>query len=294
MAAGPTTRSNLFVPEICTDAIRTGLAGMRALYGTGVAIINNTLSSQKGGEKVTVPYFDALGEMEDVAENAPLTPQVISQNTEDAIVQRSGLAFELTKWAQYAASEDPYAAAVADMMKAVTRRADRGLIAAAATTSLAHDISGLSGANAKLTYGSAVTAKMLFGDEQDDIALMIVHSKTLEKLLLLTDTSGRALVTDAVNTGLQKFVNIPFAVSDILPVDTTPDAEDPTKWKYTSLILKKNSLAFWFNGKPTTEQVRDPLKDSTVAATNMYWAAHCYKKMPGLSKPGVVKIVHKN
>jgi hypothetical protein len=52
------------------------------------AIINGSLpESARGGDTVTVPYFNSMGELEDVAENAALTPATLTQITETAVAK---------------------------------------------------------------------------------------------------------------------------------------------------------------------------------------------------------------
>lgn len=276
----PITRSELFVPEIFTEALRTGFSGMKALYGTGAAVVNDTLpASFRGGDSVTVPYFANMGEATDAAEGVELPLSELSMSTEVAQVTRSGVAFEMTRWAQLAASSDPYAEAAAQQVEAIRRRVDKGLIEAAMGTSLIHEASG------NLTYDAVVDARSEWGDEDGDIALMVVHSRTLASLLKLKDAVGRPLATDAVNTGLHRFVNIPVVVSDRLaPVGDT----------YSTLLVKRNALAFWYAGQPRVATQADPRRDTNIVATNFYWVAYRYKTMPGSQHTGVVKITHTN
>ena len=278
------TRNNVFVPEVFTEAIRTGFTGLKALYGTGAAIVNDTLpSTHRGGDVVTVPYFSNMGEAEDVAEGAALTPKGFSQTPETASVVRSGIAFDMTRWAQLAASEDPYADAVAQQVEAIQRRADKALIDAALTSELTHTV------DSNLTYDAVIDARSEWGDELDDVALMVVHSKTLASLLKLKDEVGRPLATDAVQTALNRFVNIPVMVSDRLG----PVANEEEEQVYRTLLIKKNALAFWYAGQPRVSSMHNPLTDSTIVATNVYWTAHLYKKMPGKTKPGVIVVSHR-
>lgn len=63
--------------------------------------------------------------------------------------------------------------------------------------------------------------------------------------------------------------------------------------KATSLILCRNSLAFWFNQSALTLQTdRDILVDSDVGAIHLYAAALRYRRKPGGTKPGVVVLQH--
>jgi len=276
-----TTRSNLVIPEILADAITTGMAGMKALMGTGAVIVNNSLPSDKqAGDTVSVPYFNTIGELEDVAENASLTPAQLTTTKETATVARSGKAIDLTRWAQMAALGDPYAEAARQFVEGVQRKADEKLITAAKATTLVADDSG----NA-FNYDAFVDAKGQFGDEDEDIALCVMHSAVFTKLLKLKDSNGRPLAIDAVKTGeVPTFLGVPVKKSDRLT---------PTSSVYPTLLVKKGALVFWYAGSPSVRSQPDVLKDSDLTSVNLYSVAYMYRNMPGKSKPGVVKYLHK-
>lgn len=282
-----TTRSQLIIPEVLQDAIRGEFQKVVALNGTGAAVVSPTLpGGLRGGDTVKVPYFGVLGELEDVAEGTPLTPTALTMTSETATVQHSGKAFEITEWAQLAAAyADPYAEAARQLREAVTRRIDKALIDAAVTTTLVKDVYSAVSPRT-LDYDVVIDAKLLWGDEQSDIALLVVHSKVFGDLLRLKDTTGRPLVNaDATGADLPRFAGIPVRVSDRLPVS----ADDPPK--YTSLIVKRGALAAWYGGEPEVQTDRDILVDSRIAAVHVYWVAHRYSRMPGSTRTGVVKIV---
>jgi hypothetical protein len=64
--------------------------------------------------------------------------------------------------------------------------------------------------------------------------------------------------------------------------------------KHTSLLLKKNSIAFWFNAKyaGVLQSVPVPQNDSMIYASHLYSVGHRYVRMPGQPYPGVVAIRH--
>jgi len=64
--------------------------------------------------------------------------------------------------------------------------------------------------------------------------------------------------------------------------------------KQTSLLLKKNSLVFWYNAQyaGVLQSVPVPLNDSMIYASHLYSVAHRYIRLPGQNLPGVVKIRH--
>lgn len=283
-------RTDMIVPEILEEAVQGAFtSGMKALYGSPAAIVNGSLPGDKrGGDTVKIPYFGSLGELEDVAEGVALTPVALSMTDEEAAVQRAGKAFSMSNWAQIAAAyADPYKEAARQIVEGVARRADKALldVAVAALAPMTLDEYD-AGTPVTLNYDQLIEGKMLFGDEQDDIALLAVHSKTYGDLLKIKDSTGRPLLTDPVAGGLQRFGNIPIIVSDRV----APDGSSPAK--YTSLVLKRGSLVFWYNGTPSVKTDDDILTDETVAAIHVYFAAHRYTRLPGHAKGGVVILKH--
>lgn len=280
-----TKRSNLIVPEILQEAVKGAFAGMKALVGSPAVVSDFSMLSSRGGDEVTVPYFGTIGEFEDlVNEGDALTPSQLVMTSEKATVQHSGKAFDITQWAQLAAKyADPYAEAARQIVEAAQRHADAKLIAAAVASIPAGMIHDISGANKQIDYDAVVDAKMKWGDEQEDIALMAMHSKVAGDLLKLKDNVGRPLLTMPSEGKLGNFVGVPLKISDRLA---------PVNGVYTTLILKKGALAYWANGNPVIKTDEDILADSTVAAVHLYWVAHRYNRLPSSTKGGVVAIKH--
>jgi HK97 family phage major capsid protein len=288
-----TLKSNMFIPQILEDVLHQGFAGQIALYGTEAAAVVPSLPEEKrGGDTVTIPRFNALAAAQIVADGDPLVPQVLSMDSETATVFQVGNAVTMTKWAQIAAAfADPYAEAGRQILATITRAWDQKLIdVAVAATGLpaAQKISIWSATTPKtIDYPTFVDAKMSFGDEQADVAAVVVHSSVLANMYKLTDSYGRPLLIDAASKGgLPTFLGIPTIVSDRMPKDMT----DPNHPKYTSVVIKKSALVLWANGKPQINEFRDPLTNSDVLAWFAYFAAYRYPTMDGLSKPGVVTI----
>lgn len=265
--------------EILETSIRGAVAaGVVCLYGSGAAVIKTTLSAGRGseGDQVKVPYFGSLGEMEDiVTDGSALTPKAFASSAELATVVHSGIAFEMTAWAQ-AGVDDPYAEVARQAVESLRRRADKALIDAA----VAADVPMTLTTGATFSYDSFVNAKLLWGDEQDDIAAFAVHSKVYGAMLKLKDANALPLLIDsAKDGGMPRILGVPVIVSDRLPVASTV---------YTSLILKKNALVFWMNGDVSLKTDQDILADTDLGAIHVYHATHKYKRMPGLTKGGVV------
>lgn len=292
----PSLKSDFFRPELLGEAIEGAFAGMTALWGTGVAAIDGTLGAARKGEKVQMPYFGNLGEMEDALDDESdyntATISKLTSTMEEATVHHSRKVFEITEWALMSVSyDDPYEEAARQIRELVVRRADKALIDAAATTSLTINAITDPALADTITWDAVVRAKYLFGDEleaQRGIALGVMHSKVAMDAELLKDGDGRPLLINPVDGSLTRIGNIPFAKSDkleILPV-TNPK-------QYQSLICKPRSMAFWYNSAhaANVQTDKDIIGDSRIAAVHVYWAAHLYNRMPGGTKKGVAKLI---
>ncbi|GEM44823.1 phage major capsid protein [Deinococcus cellulosilyticus] len=279
-----TTKAQLFIAQVLADTLSATFAGRKALYGTGAVVTNPGLSSETLGEKVQVPYFNSLGEFETLANDGDaLTPAQITSAADESTVQHAGKAFEVTNWAQMAAVGDPYQEAANQMAEGAYRTFDKALITAASTTSLSLDITGR--ATKTWHWDAYVDAKLKWGDEQENIELIVCHSKVYGDMLKEKDADGRPLLVDPRDGKLPRYGGIPVMVSD----RCTVNAGAPNT--YESLVLKKGALALWYNDGIGVETDKDILVNSIVAAVHVYFVAHLYRRCAGGTKQGVVKVV---
>ncbi len=305
-------RSDMVYPEVLTEAVRGEFAGANALYGSGAAFVTGSgWPDARGGDTIRVPYFGTIGEMEDLASNEgaggavpALTPAKLDMSSETATVQHSGKAIEMTRWAQLAAMyADPYAEAARQMRISFERRIDQALLTEAATTTLAKDMyDGTTNATGRLTWQALLGAKFLWGDEIDDIALVVMHSNTVFDLLMTEEADGagstnKALYEAAMNGEIIRApgVGAPIRVSDRATLETAGGGGgNVNNDRYTTLLVKRNALALWFSGGEAlnVQTDRDILSDTDVAALHTYYVAHLYSRMAGGTKAGVAKILH--
>lgn len=283
-------KGDVFVPEMLDQTLEGKFAGMKVMHSSGAAIFRMGMPAGKAqvGEKVIIPAFGTLGEMQDLDEDGQnLTPKKIATTQEEAIVKHSGISLEATLWASLSGAEDPYEEGARQMVESVERRADQALIDVAKA-----DGSGLltldvynAGVPRTIDYDLVVEGKMKWGDEQEDIAAMVIHSKVKGDMLKLKDSTGRPLYVDGNDGQLDRFCGFPVLVSDRL----APTSDSPAK--YTTLLLKKGSLVFWL-GEYNSDEDKNILANSRMMATHIYWAAHRYKRHPNGTKCGVVRIYH--
>lgn len=296
MPGSITTSSDLPIPEVLTEAVQGAFSGMTALDGSEAVVVNMSLPSTRGGDKVKVPYFGTIGEMEDVAtEGDALGTTSLSSTVEESIVQHSGKGVSVTEWALLAgAYNDPYTELARQIRESGMRRIDKGLVDAAAAAGLpsAQDLdvfvaTGLGSART-LDWDLIVDGRMSFGDENDGVALLVIHSKVQGDLLKLKDSTNKPLLVDMNNDGQVMRVNgIRVKVSDRLPVDTT-DARP----KYTSLLLQKGAIIAWVNGTPVVLPDVNAAANTRSMYTHLYHVEHRYKRLRGMTRGGVTRLRH--
>lgn len=283
-------KGDVFVPEMLEDAIRGTFAGMTVMAGTGAAILKTGMPAGKAnvGEEIKVPFFDNIGELEDLAADGDaLTPRGITDSKETATVKHSGIAIQATWWAQAASASDPYAEMAKQVQEALRRRIDKALIDtanAAGTGLLTKDVYS-AGTPRTIDYDLTVDGRLLWGDEAENIAALVTHSKVVGDIYKLKDSTGRSMFVDGTEIALPRFAGAPVFQSDRIAASSDSPA------KYTTLMIKRGSLVFWV-GEVHLLTDKDILADTDVAALHVYWACHRYKRHPSGTKCGVVKLTH--
>lgn len=404
MATGPTINTDVFNPEILTEAVQGAFGQKTAFMGSrlsslGIVMVAGTMPQggpEAVGTTITVPRFGTIGEFASNAEGSSTTPQKIKQTTETCSITRDSLGFSVSAWAHANSFVnpnvgDPYEESARQIVAAAERAMDKRIITAASASGVYVKSVYSSTTPVLLTWDLCVDAKFDgWGDEQDDIGCLLVHSQTHKDLMKLKDGAGRPLLLSSQAQGgpLDLFCGVPVVVSDRVAVTgstmgavtssgTTPPvatlagtplgawnlqidctlshASDTTikfstdggnTWsaaiaakddsvavplidtatdslvgvngatgvtvafaagtfnadnlwtatasmKVQSLLLKKQSLAFWYNKQLLQlETDKDIYKHTKEAAMHLYGAAHRYTRLPGTTKSGVVQIVH--
>lgn len=287
-----TARSDLILPDILAEEVVKGVAGMNGLDGSGVLLINPGLQAgpNEVNNSVTVPYFDSLGEAEEVAENGALTPVKMTQSSESATVVRFGKAVSIGGLAKRAKTSglDIYTVASGMITTMIRRKLDAlaldRLAARAVSASMVYD-----GSAASASTTSIVGTYKLFGDEIEgagDVALWVMNSKVYWDSATLADSTGRPLFTPAIGDRLASLNGVMAKMSD----KTNLQVAATSPQQYHSLLCKRGAAAAWINENISIEIERDGLADTDVLIVNAYAVVHAYGTMPGGTKPGVASM----
>lgn len=229
-----TVVTDVFNPEILTDAVqaefgqRTAFMNSR-LAGLGVAVVEGTMPEGDAdaiGTTIKVPYFGVIGEFADNPDGSALTPAKVKQTSESCTISRDSLGFSVSRWAQGNAHVnsnvgDPYEEAARQIMAAAERAMDKRLITAAAASGVyTRDVYSAT-TPVYLTWDLCLDARFDgWGDEQDDLAAMLVHSQAHKDLMKLKDSTGRPMLYSSQGEGgpLDTFAGLAVCVSDRVPI----------------------------------------------------------------------------
>lgn len=231
-----TTKSDVYNPEILTDAVQGRFARQNAFMGsllasTGAVVINGEMPIQGApanavGTTITVPYFGTVGEFATNNDGSSVTPSKISQASETATIVRKSLAFELSKWSQGQVAlggGDFYNEGADQVMASAERAMDDLIMTAAVTTPLVNDKYSATVPH-YITWDDAVDTQIKFADEQDEVVAMAVHSRTLADIAKLKDGNGNSQLVTAFVQGLgqvRMFNGLPLVISDKLPLTSS-------------------------------------------------------------------------
>lgn len=216
-------------------AMKTAFMGS-VLAAQGAVIVNGSLPAGKNeiGNTITIPRFGVIGEFEDLSENVAATPAIVTTRSETATVGRSALSFEVSVWAQNSGNPmlDPYREAANQIVESAQRKMDSLIITEALTTPLVASYYS-STVPSYLDWDKVVDARAKWGDRQEGIVALVVHSRTEAGLRKMRDNQGRPLLLDSMKQGdLTTFCGIPLVISDRVPLTgstmTSPMVESGT------------------------------------------------------------------
>lgn len=245
---GMTTKSDMIDVQILMDVVRGVFRGKNAFMGSalvsaGAVRVNGTMgeSGQRAiGKKIDIPYFGTVGDFVQNSDGNAITPSKLGQMLEQATVDRYSLAAEVSRWAQgigalNSAVGDPYQEAADQILVAATRAMDLIMVTEFATTPLVYDV--YDAVNPVFLDWKLVNrAQTLWGDEQDAMVAMAMHSQSKADVAELLDSQGRPLLLVSQGDGQQqinRFAGMPLVLSDRVPLTgssmTTPMGESTSQ-----------------------------------------------------------------
>jgi hypothetical protein len=240
-----TTKDDMLDPQILLDALRGELRSKKAFMGSILVSQGAVLVSPgmpKGGpgaigKKIDIPYFGRIGKFVNNPDGSAITPTKLGQVLEQATISRASLASETTAWAQGLADVDPnlgdpHQEAARQIVEEGEEFMDAAMVSEFKTTPLVKSVYSAT----EPVYGTwdlTVQGKTLWGDQQDGIVAMVVHSQSAADMA--TEKNGKGepmLMLKEGPGGVMTYNNVPLLVSDNVPLDgssmTSPMGETGT------------------------------------------------------------------
>lgn len=229
-----TSQTDVFNPETLVEAVQGAFAQKTAFMGSALAslgVVSVAGQMPQGGPKaigttITIPYFGVLGEFVNNPDGSAITPGKLQQTTETNTVTRDSLAFQVSRWAEGNAAinpnvGDPYEESARQIVEQARRAMDKRIITAASAAGVYVNDVYSSTVPVTMSWDLCVQSKFQgWGDEQDDVVAILVHSQTHKDMLLLKDTTGRPMLLASQTLGgpVQEFAGLQVVVSDRVPL----------------------------------------------------------------------------
>lgn len=271
-----TTSSSMIKPEVFSDMVQGKFKGKLVIANfakTDTSLVGNP------GEKVNFPKWGTLQDIEnDSTETTDLVPEAMSTDNVSATVKEVGKAVEITDRALLTGFGDPIGEAATQVGKVVARKIDADLVTEAVTNCKASNI--ISNTDTSSFSDKVADAKSLWGDEAEEIAVLLVHSKMYTFLLKDSNFISQdkypagVLITGAIGT----LYGVPVMITDRMPCKDTLNSSEVTSRVATSLMLQRDSLAYITKRAPLVETGRDILGRKTIITCTAHYAVKLVNK----------------
>lgn len=262
MATGTTKKANVIVPEVFGDIVTAKFKGKLVIANfalTDTSLVGNP------GDTVHFPKWNAIGDAEDLTEDVAMEPEVLTSSDAEATVKEVGKAVTISDQALLSSIGDPLDEAGAQVGKVVARKIDADLVSEGITNCPSGRI--ILAADTQAFHLKVADAKGLWGDEAEEITVLLVHSKMYTSLLkneafISADKyPAGVLITGAIGT----LYGVPVMITDRVPYDNTTGVAK-------SIMLQKNALGYITKRAPIVETGRDILKRNNLVTTNVHYA----------------------
>lgn len=249
-----TKMSNMINPEVLKDMISASLAD--AIRFAPLARVDQTLVGQ-AGNTVTVPRFEYIGDAEDVAEGVAMGTAVLTTSSQQATIKKAGKAVEITDESVLSGYGDPLGEAAKQLRMAITNKVDNDALAALATTTVNHPVTG-----GKLTVAGVEGAQALFNDEDDEPMVLIANPADA------ADLRNDAASNWTGASALKDQILVSGAFGEVLGAQVIRSRKLAVG---TAYLVKRGALAIYMKRAVDVETDRDILAKTTVISADEHY-----------------------
>lgn len=273
-----TTSADVFVPEVHADISQAEFLGQVKVAGSPAVLEDNTLEGNPG-DTVDFPKWDALTDLQDLAESDVLVPEALGHSNSQATIKEAGKAVEVKDRARLVGLGDPLGEAARQFGILAARKVDADLITTAQTgLPAAFDVAAAAG-ETTFAWDRFVDALVPFGDEWDPTQFAGLYINSAQMAEVFRDPNFIEAAKFGGNGGSGILQTGAIGVIGGVNVKVT----DRVAAKKL-LLVKNRALGLLYKQRPVVESDRDILARSTVIATHLHYA------IKRLDSRGVVRV----
>lgn len=237
-----TTQSNVFLPELVAEAVKTEMGKADAFSSARMAsfgIIKTDMPDGPGmiGKEVRIPHISMVGDYTDLNDGVDITPRSMTSDYATASVARSGLGIDVTSWANdISPALTPEQAFAKQWMQKLNKKIDKTLMSVAVASSGLPTSQVIDSYSATTpvyaNYDAFVDLKGTLNDRSFERYGLLMHSKVATQLRKTKDSIGRnidlwSLLPSLFDDRLDIVVSDRCAVSDGVFVVTESGTTPP-------------------------------------------------------------------
>lgn len=267
MATVPTSTgtylSDLFNPEVIGQMINEKL--FDAIKFAPLATVYDDLVGVPGST-VVLPYYNSIGDAEDVAEGADISITKLAEKTKKVTIKKAGKGVQLTDEALLSGYGDPIDQATTQLAMSIASKVDNDFLA-----SLNGNTTHVVNLTAKMTADNIADALVEYGEDIDG-----------EKVILVNPTAYATLRKANAwipNTEIAANMIIRGTVGMVHGCQVVVTNRIKEASKVSSFhIVKPGALALYAKRDVLVETDRDIINKSTVITADKHYAT--YLRMP--------------
>lgn len=184
-----TMKSDIIIPEVMGKMINAKIEALAKI--TPYAKVDTTLQGVPGDTK-TVPSWNYVGDAEDIAEGAEITPKKLTAEKTTFTIKKAMQSISLSEESVNSGYGNPIGQAEMQLAKSIAGKVDKDVLDAALTSKNVVDLS-----SQVISYDAIVEAVSQFEDEEDGI----------EKVMFISPLQEKALLTDPMFLSADTFTS---------------------------------------------------------------------------------------
>lgn len=257
--------ANLFDPEVVGARLEKKL--FKYIRFAPLADVDASLVG-RAGDTLSLPFYNAIGSAEDVAEGGAIPVKKLTESTVDVKVAKVGIGVELTDEALLSGYGDPLGQSIDQMAKSIADKVDDKVLASLETIGTTP-----SGSSTAIGHKKQLTAAFVATDVAD---ALVEFGEDLDGGVLIVDATGYATLRKAQSwipsTEMGAEVIVSGVVGSIYGCQVVVSDKITTDY----YIVKAGALGIILKRETAIESQRNIINKSTILTADKHFA--CYLK----------------